>query len=263
MSALHLNTSFRLHLFIGLIISVWLAAFLVLIAPFDAAELPFLIRLQILPPYGIISLLGYMVIISFQKLIFNKFKKWTPFLEGLVILVFNILVLFGSYAYYKTTIINGTYTFSKFTFEVYYPIFFILLPIIVFGRWYLTKRTLNKVKEGLVLIGENKYDILKINFADLICISSADNYVEVSYLLNNELRKKLLRNTLKNIHQLQPDLLKVHRSHIINPIHFKEWINPNTIQLTKMQVPISKNYKQTIIDLLDSPLKADILSQTK
>jgi len=263
MLPLKLNTSFQLHLIIAIMISVWLVVFLVLIAPFDAGDLSFMIRLQILPPYGLISLISYLAIVPLQNFVFKKSKKWTVFLEVLIIVVYNLLVWLGSYMYYKTDIINGLYSFSKFTLEVYYPIFFILLPIIVFGRWYLTKRVENQPNKELVLIGENKYDILKINSCDLLCISSADNYVEVSYLLNNELQKKLLRNTLKNIHTQKPDLLKVHRSHIINPLHFKEWINSNTIQLSHMQVPISKNYKKDIVAILDSPLKTMSLSQTQ
>ena len=252
---LGLNTSIRFHSFIALIVSVWLVAFLVLIAPFDASDLSFPIRIRILPPYGIISFLGYMAIIPLQNVLFKKLQKWTLLLETMIILVYNVLVLFGSYAYYKTSIINGLYSFPKFTFEVYYPIFFIILPIIVFSRWYLTRKSLKNPNSQITLTGENKYDVLKLQDADLICISSADNYVEVSYLSSNELRKKLLRSTLKKMHAQQPELLKVHRSHIINPLHFKEWKSSNSLQLTKMEVPVSKNYKQDIMLVLDSPLK--------
>lgn len=252
---LGLNTSIRFHTFIALIISVWLVVFLILIAPFDVSDLSFPIRIRILPPYGIISFLGYMAIVPLQNYLFKKIQNWTLLLEVLVILVYNVLVLFGSYAYYKTSIINGLYSFTKFTFEVYYPIFFIILPIIVFARWYLTKKSLKNSETLITLKGENKYDVLILKEADLICVSSADNYVEVSYLSNNELRKKLLRSTMKRLHAQKPELVKVHRSHIINPLHFKEWKSSNSLQLTKMEVPVSKNYKQDIIAILDSPLK--------
>jgi hypothetical protein len=252
---LDLNTSVRFHTFIALIVSIWLVAFLVLIAPFDASDLSLPIRIRILPPYGIISFLGYMAIVPLQGYIFKKSKKWSILQEVLIITVYNILVLFGSYAYYKTSIINGIYSFTKFTLEVYYPIFFIILPIIVFARWFLTKRSLKNHDGQITLTGENKYDVLKLYQTDLVCISSADNYVEVSYLANNELRKKLLRSTLKKIHGQQPELLKVHRSHIINPTHIKEWKSTNSLQLTKIEVPVSKNYKPDIIGLFDSPLK--------
>lgn len=255
MGNLKLNTSIRLHALIALAVSLWLVVLLVLIAPFDVSDLAFGIRLQILPPYGIISFLGYMAIVPLQNVLFGKMKKWNITLETVIILVYNILVLFGSYAYYKTPIINGLYPFTAFTLQVYYPIFFILLPIIIFGRWYLTKKYLTKIEGQITLTGDNKYDLLKIKSSDLICVSSADNYVEVSYLLNQELRKKLLRNTLKNIHLQQPDLVKVHRSHIINPLHFKEWRSNGNLQLTKMEVPVSKNYRQQLLTFFDSPLK--------
>jgi len=262
MGNLNLNTSFQTHLLIGFAVSLWLVVLLVLIAPFDASDLSFAIRLRILPPYGIISFLGYMAIVPLQNFLFVKLKKWNVVLEAIIILSYNILVLFGSYSYYKTSIINGTYPFTVFTFQVYYPIFFILLPIIIFGRWYLTKRIAQKQGGLITLIGDNRHDLLKISPSDLICISSADNYVEISYLKNKELQKKLLRSTLKNIQEQRPELLKVHRSHIINPDHIKEWVGSNTLQLTKMQVPISKNYKPKIMAVLDSSLKERFSSQT-
>ena len=250
-----MNTSIKLHIIVGTIISIWLVVFLVVIAPFDASDLSFRIRAQILPPYGIICLLGYLVIIPIQNNLFRWRMRWSLFLEGFIILIFNLLVLMGSYWYYKTSIINGLYPFVKFTFEVYYPIFFIILPIIVFARWFVTKQFSKSNKRHIILVGDNKYDVLKIDRSDLICISSADNYVEIAYLVNTALRKKLLRSTLRKIHEQHGDLLKVHRSYLINPVHFKEWTSNNSIQLTKMEVPVSKNYRQDVITLFDSPLK--------
>jgi len=97
MRTLKLNTSFKLHLIIAIMISVWLIIFLVLIAPFDAGDLSFMIRLQILPPYGLISLISYLAIIPLQDFVFKKSKKWTIFSEGLIIAVYNLLVWLGSY----------------------------------------------------------------------------------------------------------------------------------------------------------------------
>ena len=97
MFPLQLNLSFKLHLFIGLIVAIWLVLFLVLIAPFDASDLSFRIRLLLLPPYGLISFLGYLVIILIQRWVSLKWKRWTIFSEIGIILIFNILVLLGSY----------------------------------------------------------------------------------------------------------------------------------------------------------------------
>ncbi len=262
MQNLRLSTSYKKHFLVACIISVWLVVFLVLIAPFDIAELPFLIRLEILPFYGVISCSAYLLLIPIQNWIFSKLSKWTIVLEILFIGVFNTMAWIGSYFYYKSDIINGEYTFTKFTTEVYYPIFFVLLSILIFARWFLNRKSPKKPIEKIVLTGDNKLDILQINLVDLICISSADNYIEVYYLKDKNLQKKLLRNTLKNIHTNLPNLLKVHRSHLINPIHFKEWKDSKTLSLTQIEVPISKKYKETILTITDSSLKSNHSPQT-
>ncbi len=250
MTSFPLNTSYKYHLIIALIISLWLVLFLVLIAPFDIAELTFSARLEILPIYGLMSFVAYMVLIPIQNWVFNYFKSWTFISEVLFIIVFNSIQIFTTYSYYKSSIVNGNYDFQKFSFEIYMPIFFILLPIIIFLRWFLNKKVPNKSENTIILKGDNKLDVLQILPKDLICISSADNYVEVNYLLRGELHKKLLRNTLKGIQNDVPDLLKVHRSHLINPTHFKEWNGSNSILLSEMEIPVSKNYKAALLELI-------------
>ncbi len=263
MQSFKLNTSYKHHLIVAAVIAFWLAIFLVLIAPFDASDLSFSIRLKILPFYGIISFTSYMIIVPAQNWMYNLKNKWNIPLEITFIILFNILALFGSFAYYKTDIINGTYNFPKFTFQVYYPIFFIILPILLFLRWWLNKRLKKQNQGKIMLTGANKLDVLHIGLKNLVCISSADNYVEVTYLNKGELNKKLLRVTLKNIHPQVPSLLKVHRSHLINPVHLKDWKNPNTINLNQIEVPVSKNYKKDVLAILDhSPLKSNNSSQT-
>lgn len=257
MSILQLNTSYKHHLIVGLILAIWLVSFLILIAPFDISELPFLIRLEILPAYGIISLVSYLLLIPFQNWIFRKKEKWTVFLEVLLLIVFNIITLIGSFLYYKTNYVNGEYVFSKFSLEIYMPIFFIQLPILIFSRWYLNKKIPTLKPKMIVLTGENKLDFLQIPLSDLICISSADNYVEISYLVKNELREKLLRTTLKNIHLQQPQLIKTNRSHIVNLLHFKEWKNSNTIVLTQKEIPVSKSYRKIVLASIHSSQKVN------
>jgi hypothetical protein len=250
MLKLPLNTSIKHHTIVALIISLWLVFFLVIIAPFDAGDLDFKIRLLILPLYGVISFLTYMLIIPLQNLIYRQFKKWTILLEAAFIIVFNAIQIMASYAYYKTEIVNGEYNFETFVLYVYLPIGLIILPIILFSRWFLNKKTPTKAENTIILKGDNKLDVLKIAPEDLICISSADNYVEVSYLINGKLQKKLLRNTLKGMQNDLPNLLKVHRSHLINPSHFKEWNGSSSIVLTEIEVPVSKNYKAALLEVI-------------
>jgi hypothetical protein len=251
------------HFLVALAIAIWLSLFLILIAPFDISELPFRVRLEIMPFYGLISFVGYILLIPFQNWAYEKMGKQSTYFEILIIILFNILVLIGSYFYYKSSIVNGEYSFIKFTLEIYYPIFFILLPIIIFARWFISRKIVNQNSGKIILTGDNKLDILQIKDEDLICISSADNYVTVAYLINDVLSKKLLRTTLKNIGSQLPQLVKVHRSHLINPIHFKEWKNANTLLLTQMEVPVSKNYKKDLLALNHSSLKMSSSPQSQ
>lgn len=262
MQSLPLHTSYKYHIAIATIISVWLVIFLVIIAPFDDSDLSFMIRLQILPFYGVISFIGYMLVVPIQNWVFTKMNRWTILSEIIFIGVFNVLVLLGSFLYYKTEIINGLYSFSKFSLEVYTPICFILLSILIFARWFLNRKASTKPISKITITGDNKLDILQIYVSDLISVSSADNYIEVNYLKGNLLQKKLLRNTLKNIQAEIPSLLKVHRSHLINPTHFKEWKTPSLVGLTHVEIPVSKKYKQVVLNLNHSSLKTDTSSQT-
>ncbi|MFT6961991.1 MAG: hypothetical protein ACJAWV_001715 [Flammeovirgaceae bacterium] len=230
-----LKPSYQYHFLVALAIAIWLSVFLILIAPFDIAELPIEVRLEIMPFYGLISFIGYILLIPLQNWAYKKISKQSIPFEILIIVLFNILVLLGSYIYYKSGIVNGDYSFVRFTFEIYYPIFIILLPIIVFARWFISKKLASQQSTKLILTGDNKLDILQIDENDLICVSSADNYVAVAYVLDNVLNKKLLRTTLKNIEFQLPQLVKVHRSHLINPAHFKEWKNGTTLLLTQIE----------------------------
>lgn len=262
MKNLRLNTSYKHHLVVAALIGVWLFLFLVLIAPFDTSDLSFLIRLQILPPYGIIAFVGYMILVPLQNQFYRKQGKWNIPLEVIFLILFNLIVLLGSFAYYKTDIINGTYSFTKFSFQVYYPIFFIILPLLLFLRWWLNRKITNGNPKKIVLRGANKLDVLQIYLEDLVSISSADNYVEVAYLENDSLKRKLLRITLKEIQPQEPSLIKVHRSHLINPVHFIAWKNSSMLLLTQMEVPISKTFKKDILALEHSPLKPNSSPQT-
>ena len=250
MQKLPLNTSYKHHAIVALIISLWLVFFLITIAPFDAADLRFVARLVILPVYGLISFIAYLLLIPFQNWLFHYFKKWSITSEALFIIAFNSIQIFASYIYYKTDLVNGDYNFQTFALSVYLPIGCIILPIVIFLRWFLNKKIPTKAKDTIILKGDNKLDVLKITAEDLICISSADNYVEVSYLINGKLQKKLLRNTLKGMQNTVPDLLKVHRSHIINPNHFKAWKGSSSIILTEMEIPVSKNYKAALLETI-------------
>jgi DNA-binding LytR/AlgR family response regulator len=192
-----------------------------------------------------------MMIIPLQNWLFRKSGLWTIVHEIGFFLVYNVLILIGCFFYYRSSFLNGAYDFERFSLEIYYPTFIILFIILILSRWFLFNQQAKSESTKIMLRGDNKLDILQISLSDLVSISSADNYVEISYLKEKELKKKLLRNTLKDLQQQVPSLIKIHRSHLINPDHFIAWKDSTTILLTQTELPATKSYKASL-DFLNS-----------
>ncbi len=250
---LHLNPSYKVHLLIAFLISIWLVGFLVLIAPFDVSNLDLRRRLFLMPPYGLITFLSYVILIPIQNKLYYKSHQWTLLYEILFLIAYNIIACLACSFYYRTDHISGDYSLVEFVLGVYLPIFFVLLSILIILRWFLFRQTAKTESGKITIIGENKLDTLRINAVDLVAVSSADNYVEINYLKNGELTKKLIRTTLKKIATQLPDLIQTHRSHLINPDHLTEWRDSKTIVLGDLHIPVTKTYKASVLSLQTRP----------
>lgn len=189
---------------------------------------------------------GFLTII--QKSFYKRLGKWNVGLEITAIFLFHVLYLIGDFTFYKSPILNGGYNFSEFFFIIFIKVALILTPVIILARRYLIK--LIPLKDDVLIIkGENRLDILKIQKADLVCVSNAQNYVEIFYIENDKLHSKLIRSSLKKVQDDFGFLIQIHRSHLINPVHFKSWRNTNTIILTQIELPVSKNYRDVLLAL--------------
>jgi hypothetical protein len=243
-----LNPSIPHHLLIGVFISIWLFIFAFFIRPFDDGTISFKNWLIISIGFSSIAFLCYGLLALLQRSAYQKLAKWTVGFEILSLVLFHLLFLFSTYFYYKSPILNGGYNFLEFLQIIILKSALIITPIIILARVYSTKFI--PIKEDAISIrGENKLDILKINRADLVCVSNAQNYVEIFFLQERQLKTKLIRSTLKKIQDDFDFLVQVHRSHLINPAHFVAWKNKDTISLTQMELPVSKNYKEGLLSL--------------
>lgn len=243
-----LNISIKHNLVIGLLIGLWLFIFAFIIKPFDDGTINFRAWFLISFGFSIMAFLCYILLTLIQKGFYGRIGKWNISLEIIAIFLFHILYLIGVFAFYKSPILNGGYTFSEFFSIIFVKVALILTPVIILARRYLIK--LIPLKDDILIIkGENKLDVLKIKKADLVCISNAQNYVEIFYIENDKLHAKLIRSSLKKIQDDFDFLVQIHRSHLINPSHFKSWRNPNTIILTQIELPVSRNYKETLLAL--------------
>lgn len=243
-----LNPSIKHHLLIGAFLGIWLFIFAFFIRPFDDGTIGFKEWILISIGFSLIASLCYGILALLQKKIYHKLSRWNIGFEVAGLVFFQLLFGIGTYCFYKSPVLHGGYDFFKFFKIIILKSALIAMPVIVLTRMYAV--TLIPAKDDVVIIkGENKLDILKIKKSDLICVSNSQNYVEIFFLNGSELNTKLIRTTLKKIQNDFDFLVQIHRSHLINPSHFKTWKNPDTIFLTQIELPVSKNYREHLLSL--------------
>ncbi len=250
MQLIQLNTSYKGHSIVGLGLGIWLVAFLIFISPFDVSDLTFEAKLILLPPYGILVFVSYMLCVFLQNKLHQRLGYWTIREEVSFFVVLYIVTLILCFPYYKSDLVNGNYTLWEYVSGIYIPILLLISVFVVIGRMYLNRLQIKKDNNKIILKGDNKSDILKVDPEKIVCISSTQNYVEVYYVLNNSLKKTLIRGTLKSITAELEELKQVHRSHFVNPSHFIKWVDRNTIQVNDLEVAVSKKYKDELKEFI-------------
>ncbi|PKB15282.1 LytTR family DNA-binding domain-containing protein [Flavobacterium sp. 5] len=243
-----LNPSIKHHLLIGISISIWLFIFAFFIRPFDDGTINSKMWLFISVGFSMIAFLCYGILTIIQKSVYQKVSKWNLGFEIASLLFFHLLFLISTYIFYKSPILNGGYIFFQFLRIIILKSALISTPIILLARAYSIK-LIPATQNHIAIRGENKLDILQIRKADLVCVSNSQNYVEIFYMEQSRLKTKLIRSTLKKVQHDFDFLIQIHRSHLINPSHFKAWKNQDTIFLTQMELPVSKNYKEQLLAL--------------
>jgi hypothetical protein len=116
----------------------------------------------------------------------------------------------------------------------------------------------NYATQTIELNSDNESDNFRILVSEVIFIKSADNYVEVGYLEGGVFKKKMIRNTLKNIEiQLKEfnNFVRTHRSSIVNMQYIAKLHKDfNTYWLTldeiKETIPVSRQYLMAVKELL-------------
>ncbi|MEO1212341.1 MAG: LytTR family DNA-binding domain-containing protein [Bacteroidota bacterium] len=245
-----LNPSFKHHFLIGLMLGVWGFLFAWFTRPYEHGQMNQQIWINVSVGFSVIAFFCYIATAWIQNLIYDRLKFWNGYLETGVYVVFFTLYSISTYYLYISSLIKGIYDFGEFMIEIIFNLFLIITPLIFIARMYISKLAPKEEEiEYIILKGENKLDFLKIRQSELVSISNAQNYVEIFYLDQGELKTKLIRTSLKKLQAEFPFLLQIHRSHLINPEHVKSWVDSSTISLSQIELPVSKNYKERLLNL--------------
>ncbi len=195
----------------------------------------------------------------------NKEEPVLPYyMGGFIMLVISVLA-FAFYLYYVGSV--------TITFYIMFKVGLIcLLPPVslwltdVFGELkYQNEILLEEIKSAkrkvakyeedyqnvsIDFISEKSSENINLLIADVAFIRSADNYIEIVFKEDDIYKKKLQRNTLKNIEQqLRPyaNFIRCHRTCIVNAYYIETLarsFNNNWLLIkgSKEQIPVSRQY---------------------
>lgn len=249
------DPSFKHHLLIAAGLTIWVFAFLFFTEPLDVGELTDKEKLLYLPVYGLFNSACYVLNLPFQYWWWRKQKqKWSLTAELLQIGLLTVTCFLVSRLVYYYIVMDAhpnAYTLGYFATHIYLPAIATILPIIAIGRWSFGKYKEKQLEDKKIEIqGAGSYEGLRLHLSDLICIQSADNYVEVAYLVQGEVKKQLIRNKLSEVEANRPELIRTHRSFLVNPTHFIQWKTGNRklfmMLSSGLEVPVSKTYQQAV-----------------
>jgi DNA-binding LytR/AlgR family response regulator len=262
----------NLRAIIGISLGIFL--FLLFFQPLNPQNPDFNNKLLILAAFGCITLilLGLMRIVI-PSTFSNSFspEKWTINKEIFWDFLFVVLnsVAFVFFARYVGKI--------PITFHIVTIILIITLIAIVIlaviNEYHYLKKQLRKLMSGAIdqedeipsdenvqieFESENKSEYFKLFLAQIILIKSANNYIEVIYLEEEKVAKRLIRNTMKNTEILfskYPTMIRCHRSCIVNKSQIQKITKGNEgIKLTLFGYPhdihVSRQYVLKVKEVL-------------
>ena len=255
------DSSIKHHVIIAFSLAIWIFVFLYFTEPLDVNELYDDEKLLFLTGYSLIGGFCYLLFLPIQYVIFNKNdKNWTILSELIFLFVFSFLTITMARLYYLYVVManeRNPYELWFMLKRIFLPAIATILPIIIFGRFAFGKYK-NKQTEAkkIEIKGEGNYEGLRLYLKDVISIQSSDNYVEVFYQSGSELKKSLIRNKLSVIADEFPELLRTHRSYLINPFHFEQWKTEKgklfVLLFHHIEVPVSRTYQNDVKAILNS-----------
>lgn len=249
-----INTHKKQQYLFLLVLALWVFLFLFFAEPFKIHKFSLTKKLWALPIYGIIQSFCVYLALGYQNKVLRKGSLWTLKNELLFILLAIGISWIINFSFYRLFVTSGenTYSFLAHARFHFLPGLFIVLPVIIIGRYFLGTYFLSKTSDQqLTIRGNGVHELLSISFKDLYYLKSENNYVNIFYALNDSTAHQLIRTKLSTVQEACPSLLKVHRSYLINPKQFKSFKHqPRKLFIVlqdNSEIPVSKNYKDAVL----------------
>lgn len=235
------DSNLKKKFFTAFIFGNFIFLFLVLFQPFGISQWEIPNKILVLAGYGAITFVVVFLNAVLVEMIFKnwfKEKNWKVWKEILWSL-WNILLIGTCNLLYSKWQAGFSLTFANFLLYQWITLVIGIIPVGLITLWNhnrlqkknleaameLTKvinsePTLKQEKQQMVtLAGENTKENIELDMDSLLFMEAADNYIEVVWLTNTQVHKKLLRNTLKNMEDqfgAESHIFRCHRSYLVN-----------------------------------------------
>ncbi len=252
------------------IISIGVFLFVLFFQPFPLETLDYNNRLLYVAGFGAITFLISVFILVGLPFIFPKWFKTSEWESGPPFIL-NILLLIltaTAFAFYIRFV--GKSSLSLYI--IFKMVLVCLIPTFILVILYKNKsqermiellREQNKAyvlkineyeknsgQKEINIFSANKSDNVTLKSKDIIHIKSADNYIEIFYLENDSIEKKIIRNTLKDIEtQLSEykNIIRCHRTSLINIFYIEKLTRDYSgysllVSELAEKVPVSRQY---------------------
>jgi hypothetical protein len=271
-------------LFRALLISLFVVAFLAFFQPFELSQTNSKYKILFIAGYGAVNFLVLFFNTVLEHYVFPglfKERSWKIYKEILWIAWILFTIGLGNFLYTKLVFnFPESYLLGFLQFQLYtlavgiFPIIVIVISnynkqlrrnLALASRMSkdLRDQEYSSQSEGkdINIKAENQKDSLQLSVKDLLFIQSEGNYISIFYKEEKEIRRSMLRNTLKNIEKelgsFSPPLFKTHRSYIVN-LDLVEKIKGNSqglqLYLPELDdfVPVSRSYINAVREALKS-----------
>ena len=270
-----LNQSLKRRLITSFLFGSFVFLFLSIFQPFELSKLPKDILL-IAFGYGAVCfvIMAILNAVAFLTLpsCFSE-SRWTTKKQILWIIINVIFIGLGNYTFSLLTKVTAFTWWNLFLFETY-TIAVAVFPVTILtlaNQVRLSKKFERQSehfnedieKKQNKFIAETNFPIIAIDngndefnlaIEDFLFAKSDDNYVEIYFLNDKIVSRKIVRNTLKNVYSLfaeHKEIFKCHRSYIVNLKHVQR-ISGNAqgyklhLQESGEIIPVSRSLNETV-----------------
>lgn len=222
------------RILLALFCSVFAAIFLNIFEPFNLDSWTILKNYESRFPTLLFSLTGFLFL-GLTQIGLRKLFRIQTFTVGGFILWFAgeiILLSIINHNLFGDARDDFSEMMYEFSLTFKYTSLVLLIPYLVSLLYFSSKNTESQSLDTAEISpanpspsiqqihfqAENEKDVLSVKLDHLLFLKSESNYVAIFYLYNGQLKKRLIRNSLKKLEQElnHPCLIRVHRSYMLN-----------------------------------------------